>query len=95
MEKDKNTLCSHLEGISEIISDKVGVCQECIKHGGSWVHLRTCQLCGVTLCCDSSPSKHASAHNRISGHPVVSSAEPSEYWLWCYEDEQQVFYSPE
>jgi hypothetical protein len=43
-----------------------------------------CQHVG---CCDSSPGKHASGHARNAGHPVVTSAEPDEYWRWCYFDE--------
>jgi hypothetical protein len=51
------------------------------------MHLRTCQECGVTLCCDSSPNKHASRHAHESGHPVAASAEPGEQWLYCYQDD--------
>ena len=55
--------------------------------GAKWVHLRTCQQCGATLCCDSSPNRHATKHARGSGHPVVASAEPGERWLYCYPHE--------
>jgi Zn-finger in ubiquitin-hydrolases and other protein len=51
------------------------------------VHLRTCQTCGITLCCDSSPNRHASKHARTSGHPVIASAESGERWLYCYPDD--------
>jgi hypothetical protein len=51
------------------------------------VHLRTCQECGATLCCDSSPNQHASKHAHASGHPVVTSDEPGERWLYCYPDD--------
>ena len=77
--------CSHLEAISEVKTAEEYVCEECSKTGDSWVHLRTCQECGVTLCCDSSPNKHATAHFHTHGHPVVASAEPGEKWMWCYE----------
>jgi hypothetical protein len=56
------------------------------------VHLRTCQTCGATLCCDSSPGKHMTKHFHRTGHPVASSAEPGEKWLWCYADEAFVEY---
>jgi hypothetical protein len=56
------------------------------------VHLRTCQECGATLCCDSSPNKHASKHARLSKHPVVASAEPGEQWLYCYPDDAYAEY---
>ena len=59
-------------------------CEECVKTGDSWVHLRTCQDCGVTLCCDSSPNQHASKHAQQHGHHVVKSAEPGENWYYCY-----------
>ncbi len=80
-------LCNHLIAIKEIKLAEEHVCEECVKIGGRWVHLRTCQSCGVTLCCDSSPHRHATAHFHEVGHPVVASAEPGEQWLWCYEDE--------
>ena len=55
--------------------------------GDSWVHLRTCQTCGKTLCCDNSPNRHATRHAQVSGHPVIASAEPGERWLYCYPDD--------
>jgi uncharacterized UBP type Zn finger protein len=79
--------CPHLKSITEIIQSKDYVCEECIKTGSDWMHLRTCQTCGVTLCCDSSPNKHATQHYHATQHPVVISAEPEERWLWCYKDE--------
>jgi ubiquitin-hydrolase Zn-finger-containing protein len=63
-----------------------------VKTGARWVHLRTCQECGTTRCCDSSPNKHASKHAREGGHPVVASAEPGEQWLYCYPDESYAEY---
>lgn len=81
-------LCKHLRDIKEIKLSDDAVCEECIKVNGSWVHLRTCQTCGVTLCCDASPATHMTKHYHKSGHPVVASAEPGERWLWCYPDEQ-------
>jgi len=80
-------LCEHLQAITELKLAKELVCEECIKTSSEWVHLRTCQTCGVTLCCDSSPQKHATKHYHRSGHPVIVSSEPGERWLWCYEDE--------
>ena len=56
------------------------------------MHLRTCQECGTTLCCDSSPNKHASRHARTSGHPVFASAEIGERWLYCFTDDAFVEY---
>jgi hypothetical protein len=67
-------------------ADFESVCADCIAAGGYWVHLRRCLTCEKVACCDSSPGKHASAHARRSGHPVVTSAEPGEHWRWCYLD---------
>jgi len=79
--------CPHIAAVKTVRSAKRRECAECVKIGSDWVHLRVCQQCGATLCCDSSPNQHASAHAKASGHPVISSAEPGERWLYCYPDE--------
>jgi len=79
--------CNHLDQITEVTNSNIYECVECVKSGDQWVHLRTCQSCGITLCCDSSPNKHASQHFNETTHSVISSAEPGENWLWCYSDE--------
>lgn len=86
------TTCQHLSALTEIIPAREYVCDECIKTGDTWVHLRTCQTCGQTHCCDSSKNKHATKHYHASGHPVVASAEPGERWVWCYVDQQVAGY---
>jgi len=80
-------VCAHIEAIQNIKHAHKHECEECVRIGGQWGHLRTCQECGVTLCCDNSPNKHASKHARKSGHPVIVSAEPGERWLYCFPDE--------
>ena len=80
-------ICQHLKAISTIKRPHSRECAECVKTGSTWVHLRTCQECGLTLCCDDSPNQHASKHARQSGHPVIASAEPGERWLYCYADD--------
>jgi len=82
-----NGRCSHIEEVTDVKRPKEPQCDECVKMGSTWVHLRTCQTCGVTRCCDSSPNRHASRHARQSGHPVIASAEAGERWLYCYLDE--------
>jgi hypothetical protein len=82
----KDRTCIHLPRGQELKVAEAYQCQECIAIGASWVHLRTCQTCGVTLCCDSSPNQHATHHFHRTGHPVVTSAEPGEKWAWCYVD---------
>jgi len=84
--------CAHIDALGDLKQPKQHACEECVKLGARWVHLRTCQTCGVTLCCDSSPNRHASKHARASQHPVIASAEPGERWLYCFPDEAYVEY---
>jgi hypothetical protein len=79
--------CTHIGAIVTVKPPQRYQCEECVKMGGNWVHLRTCQECGHTHCCDSSPNRHATKHAHATGHPVISSAEPGERWLYCYPDE--------
>ena len=79
--------CPHLAAVGTVRGPARPECEECVRTGSGWVHLRTCQTCGVTLCCDSSPNQHASKHAHASGHPVIASAEPGERWLYCYPDD--------
>ncbi|PYJ68929.1 MAG: hypothetical protein DME76_10720 [Verrucomicrobia bacterium] len=80
--------CSHLDAIASVKQPRRRECEECVKIGATWVHLRTCQECGVTLCCDSSPNRHATKHAHASEHPVIASAQPGEHWLYCYSDDR-------
>ncbi|NEP18494.1 MAG: UBP-type zinc finger domain-containing protein [Leptolyngbya sp. SIO4C1] len=89
--------CQHLDSItSETLISKANYpvfrCEECIKIGGTWVHLRICQSCGKMLCCNSSKHQHAQHHYQETGHPVMSSAELGEQWLWCYVDQASKTY---
>jgi uncharacterized UBP type Zn finger protein len=79
--------CTHIASVKDVKAAKKRECEECVKIGARWVHLRTCQTCAGTRCCDSSPNQHASTHARSSMHPVIASAEPGERWLYCYPDE--------
>jgi uncharacterized UBP type Zn finger protein len=81
--------CTHLDQIEvrpPSMADVEG-CEECLKTGDQWVHLRVCLSCGKVGCCDSSPNRHATKHAGDSGHPIVRSLEPGEDWCWCYEDQ--------
>src|SRR4051812_8283726 len=69
-------------------------CEDCLKIGGRWVHLRRCAECGHVGCCDDSPNKHATAHWHESGHPVIQSFEPGEDWFWDYASGQIVRGTP-
>jgi len=83
----EQTQCAHIEAIQSVKQPTARECEDCVKSGSRWLHLRTCQTCGVTRCCDSSPNRHASKHARSSGHPVIASAEPGEHWLYCFPDD--------
>ena len=82
-----DAVCGHIGAIKDVKGPKQRVCEECVKIRSLWVHLRTCQECGVTLCCDNSPNRHTTKHARATKHPVVASAEPGERWLYCYPDD--------
>jgi uncharacterized UBP type Zn finger protein len=76
-------ICQHLQGLEPAPARTDG-CEECLKTGMSWVHLRLCLTCGHVGCCDSSPGRHATRHFNRTGHPVIASYEPGERWAWCY-----------
>ena len=77
--------CEHFE--PEVRVDApLRVCSSCVETGDRWVHLRQCLTCGRTSCCDVSTNRHATAHHRETGHPMIRSAEPGEVWWWCYPD---------
>jgi CPA2 family monovalent cation:H+ antiporter-2 len=77
--------CAHLAQVRAVHPSARG-CEECLRSGDRWVHLRICMTCGHVGCCDSSPNRHAAAHFHQTRHPVMRSAEPGESWGWCYED---------
>jgi uncharacterized UBP type Zn finger protein len=78
--------CTHLDQI-KVKKPAKHVCDECVKLGDTWVHLRMCLICGNVACCDSSKNKHATKHFHHSKHPLIRSIEPQETWIWCYVDE--------
>lgn len=65
-------------------------CEECMRSGGKWVHLRRCLSCSHVGCCDSSTGRHATQHFLDTCHPVMASAEPGESWRWSYVEKAQV-----
>lgn len=78
--------CTHVTEIRPVVPSARG-CEDCLRMGGRWVHLRICLTCGHVGCCDSSPNRHATAHHHATTHPIVRSLEPGETWAWCYPDE--------
>ncbi len=85
------TSCAHVKAIRHVTASAKG-CEECLRLGTQWVHLRLCMTCGHVGCCDDSPMKHATAHFHDTTHPVIRSFEPGEAWGFCYADER--FYDP-
>ena len=81
--------CTHLDHVHKVKPSAKG-CEECLKIGSTWVHLRMCMECGRVGCCDSSPNKHATKHFHKIKHPIMRSIEPGESWGWCYVDEVEL-----
>lgn len=84
--------CRHLDAIATVRLPIARECEDCVRIGAAWVHLRTCQQCGGTRCCDQSPNQHARKHARVSAHHVVASGEPGERWMYCFEDDAYLDY---
>jgi uncharacterized UBP type Zn finger protein len=81
-----NPTCTHLDQVHEVQPSAEG-CEDCLRIGADWVHLRLCMTCGHVGCCDQSPNRHATAHVQASGHPLIRSHEPGEEWAYCYPDD--------
>jgi len=80
--------CTHLDQIEVTeLPASVDGCEECLRDGGKWLHLRICLMCGHVGCCDDSPNRHATAHYHESGHPIIHSIEQGENWSWCFVDD--------
>ena len=77
--------CTHLDQMKEVTPSADG-CEDCLRIGDTWVHLRLCMMCGHVGCCDNSRNRHATKHFHSSGHPIIKSFEPGEDWGWCYVD---------
>ena len=83
-------ICEHEEGLEPVPPRTPDGCEECLRLGTPWVHLRLCLSCGHVGCCDSSPGRHATRHAHTTEHPVAASFEPGERWAWCYVDQAEV-----
>ncbi|HEX6508063.1 MAG TPA: UBP-type zinc finger domain-containing protein [Chloroflexota bacterium] len=81
--------CTHLDQIKEVEASADG-CEDCMKEGNWWVHLRLCMTCGHVGCCDQSPHRHASKHSHAAGHAIMKSFEPGEDWGWCFVDDVEL-----
>ena len=90
---EQTKLCEHMVNVHDAEPHTPNGCEECLKMGDRWVHLRLCTTCGHVGCCDNSKNKHATKHFHASAHPIIRSFEPGEAWLFCYPD--QMFYDPD
>lgn len=79
--------CRHVLTLHPVPARTPTGCEECLKTGSRWVHLRLCLSCGHVGCCDDSPNRHATKHALHTGHPVIASFEPGETWAFCYVDQ--------
>jgi uncharacterized UBP type Zn finger protein len=84
------TQCGHLDLIRDVTPRTPNGCEECLKGGSRWVHLRLCLTCGHVGCCDASANRHARKHAQASSHPIVKSFEPGEDWRYCFVDDVEV-----
>lgn len=84
-----STACGHQLAGTAVLPGAAG-CEQCLRDGRDWVHLRVCASCGHVGCCDSSPGRHARAHSTAQEHPVIVSAEPGEHWAYCFDDDLSV-----
>jgi hypothetical protein len=80
------TTCTHTDAMRAVTPSALG-CEECLRSGSPWVHLRLCRTCGHVGCCDSSPNRHATHHFHATQHPIIEGWDPLEPWAWCYVDE--------
>lgn len=86
--------CGHLDQMRAVEPQTPEGCEECLRIGARWVHLRLCLICGHVGCCDDSPGQHATRHFHHSGHPIMRSFEPGEDWGWCYIDDLMMAPAP-
>lgn len=82
-----DAVCAHLDRAREVTPSTTQGCEDCLREGTTWVHLRLCLECGHVGCCDNSPRRHATAHWHATDHVLIRSFEPGEDWGWCYVDD--------
>lgn len=81
--------CTHMRTIQEVTPSARG-CEECLRIGSEWLHLRLCRGCGHVGCCDDSPHRHARAHFDSTRHPIIEGYDPPDGWGWCFVDDIEV-----
>lgn len=80
--------CKHVKYAKDVEPRTPQGCEECLKIGATWVHLRLCLECGHVGCCNDSTHKHAARHFVDTSHPIIQSFEPEDDWGYCYIDEK-------
>ena len=87
---DLSEPCTHVtEAMPREVHRPAPGCEECLKIGSQWVHLRICLTCAHVGCCDSSPNRQRDQRTaHATHHPVVTSAEIGETWAYCYPDDR-------
>ncbi len=88
------TTCTHTDQIRRVAPNSKG-CEDCLRIGGRWIHLRMCLTCGHVGCCDSSPNRHARQHSQETGHAIARSLEPGEHWAYCFIDGKMMMPIPD
>jgi len=76
--------CAHLAQVRPVAPVDDRICEDCVRLGTRWHHLRVCRACGHKGCCDQSPERHARGHFRLTGHAIMRTTEPGEDWTWCF-----------
>ncbi len=80
--------CEHFDALGHVAEPtSTGVCPTCVELGDTWVHLRSCLVCGQVGCCDQSKNRHSRRHWEEAGHPLIQSQEIGESWRFCFVDE--------
>jgi len=82
--------CNHVADLGEVEPSSTDSCLQCVELGDTWVNLRICLICGQVGCCDNSKNKHATAHYKETGHPVIQSYELDETWRYCYAHDRNL-----
>jgi CPA1 family monovalent cation:H+ antiporter len=84
--------CSHLKQIKPRIRPRTpSGCAECLSIGyHDWNSLRLCLTCGHVGCCDDSKYKHATAHFKETGHPIMRGYKTKHRYKWCFVHERTV-----
>ena len=84
--------CSHIQGV-QVVTPSAHGCEQCLRDGTEWVHLRLCRTCGHVGCCDDSDQRHATKHFHETAHPVIECYDPPDDWGWCYVDKVMLDFS--